>query len=129
VAVAAFQLGPIWGGTNEAEAVATIQSAIAAGITLIDTAPVYGFGRSEQILGRALEIRNLDPKFGPTAYGSYLRAVERLDALARQRFGKRVLRLALRWLLDQPGVAVAFWGAPQPKTARAFNADAGVAPR
>src|SRR5512145_1292451 len=46
--------GLSWGGTDEADAVATIQSAIAAGITLIDTAPVYGFGRSEEILGRAL---------------------------------------------------------------------------
>jgi aryl-alcohol dehydrogenase-like predicted oxidoreductase len=76
---------------------------------------VYGFGRSEQILGRALEISTLDPKFGPTTYRSYLRAAERLDALDRQRFGKRLLHLALRWLLDQPGVAVALWGARSPK--------------
>jgi len=33
----------------------TILSAIDRGITLIDTAPVYGFGKSEEIVGKALE--------------------------------------------------------------------------
>src|SRR5690349_8021803 len=42
------------GGSEEAESIATIQSAIDRGITLIDTAPVYGFGRSEEIVGKAL---------------------------------------------------------------------------
>ena len=43
-----------WGGTNESVSIATIRSAIERGITLIDTAPVYGFGRSEEIVGKAL---------------------------------------------------------------------------
>jgi len=47
--------GWMWGGTDEAEAIATIRDAVARGINLIDTAPVYGFGRSEEIVGRALE--------------------------------------------------------------------------
>ena len=46
--------GWMWGGTDEAESIATIQDAAARGITLIDTAPVYGFGRSEEIVGKAL---------------------------------------------------------------------------
>jgi aryl-alcohol dehydrogenase-like predicted oxidoreductase len=46
--------GWMWGGTDEAEAIRTIQSAVDRGITLIDTAPVYGFGRSEEIVGKAL---------------------------------------------------------------------------
>lgn len=46
--------GWMWGGTDEAESIATIQSAVARGITLIDTAPVYGFGRSEEIVGKAI---------------------------------------------------------------------------
>ncbi|HZF28026.1 MAG TPA: aldo/keto reductase [Gammaproteobacteria bacterium] len=46
--------GWMWGGTDEAEAVRTIHEALDRGITLIDTAPVYGFGRSEEIVGRAL---------------------------------------------------------------------------
>jgi aryl-alcohol dehydrogenase-like predicted oxidoreductase len=47
--------GWMWGGTDEAQSVATIRSAIDRGVTLIDTAPVYGFGRSEEIVGKALE--------------------------------------------------------------------------
>jgi aryl-alcohol dehydrogenase-like predicted oxidoreductase len=46
--------GWMWGGTDEAEAIRTVQEAVDRGITLIDTAPVYGFGRSEEIVGKAL---------------------------------------------------------------------------
>jgi aryl-alcohol dehydrogenase-like predicted oxidoreductase len=46
--------GWMWGGTDETESIATIQAAIDHGITVIDTAPAYGFGRSEEIVGRAL---------------------------------------------------------------------------
>src|SRR6201993_3669837 len=46
--------GWMWGGTSEAESIATIRAAVERGVTLIDTAPVYGFGRSEEIVGKAL---------------------------------------------------------------------------
>src|ERR1700751_6217783 len=46
--------GWMWGGTDETQSIATIRSAIERGVTLIDTAPVYGFGRSEEIVGKAL---------------------------------------------------------------------------
>ena len=47
--------GWMWGGNSDlGESIYTIRSAIARGITLIDTAPVYGFGRSEEIVGLAL---------------------------------------------------------------------------
>jgi aryl-alcohol dehydrogenase-like predicted oxidoreductase len=46
--------GWMWGGTNEAQSIATIRSAVERGVTLIDTAPVYGFGQSEEIVGKAL---------------------------------------------------------------------------
>ena len=51
--------GWMWGGTNEAESITTIRSAVDRGINLIDTAPAYGFGRSEEILGKALAEGNL----------------------------------------------------------------------
>lgn len=47
--------GWLWGGTDERESIRTIHRAVEKGITLIDTAPVYGFGRSEEIVGRALK--------------------------------------------------------------------------
>src|SRR5262249_29793236 len=46
--------GWMWGGTEEAESIATIRAAVEHGINLIDTAPAYGFGRSEEIVGKAL---------------------------------------------------------------------------
>ncbi|VVE56735.1 aldo/keto reductase [Pandoraea anhela] len=46
--------GAMWGGADDAASVATIRSAVERGINLIDTAPVYGFGHSEEIVGRAL---------------------------------------------------------------------------
>ena len=46
--------GWMWGGSDEAAAIRTIHAALDRGITLIDTAPVYGFGRAEEIVGRAL---------------------------------------------------------------------------
>lgn len=46
--------GWMWGGTDVDESIGTIRSAVERGIRLIDTAPVYGFGRSEEIVGTAL---------------------------------------------------------------------------
>ena len=43
-----------WGAQDEADSVAAIHAAIEAGINWIDTAPVYGLGRSEEVVGRAL---------------------------------------------------------------------------
>jgi aryl-alcohol dehydrogenase-like predicted oxidoreductase len=58
--------------------------------------------------------RNIDPKFQLPRYGQYLRAVAELDRFARENFGKRAVHLAARWVLDQPGVSAALWGARQP---------------
>ena len=59
------------------------------------------------------DLRRTDPKFQQPRFGQYLAAVERLDQLAQQRFGKRVIHLAVRWILDQ-GVTTALWGARHP---------------
>ena len=45
--------GWMWGGTDQRESVATIHAALHQGINLIDAAPVYGFGKSEEIVGVA----------------------------------------------------------------------------
>src|ERR1700675_3258632 len=79
--------GWMWGGSNENDAVSAIHAALERGINLIDTAPVYGFGRSEEIVGKALAVgarrkRNDDPKFLSPRFEQYLAAVERLDRFA-----------------------------------------------
>ncbi|OUJ13919.1 general stress protein [Acetobacter okinawensis] len=49
--------GSMWGGADDENAAKTIDKALDVGINLIDTAPVYGFGHSEEILGKALQGR------------------------------------------------------------------------
>ena len=49
--------GWMWGGADENEAIAAIHAAVENGISLVDTAPIYGFGRSEEIVGRAIHDR------------------------------------------------------------------------
>jgi len=44
-----------WGSQDDRDSVAAIERAVAAGVNWIDTAPVYGLGRSEEIVGRALK--------------------------------------------------------------------------
>ena len=59
------------------------------------------------------DLRLTDPKFHPPRYSQYLTAVRRLDQFARNNYGKRVIHLAVRWLLDQ-GATAALWGARHP---------------
>jgi aryl-alcohol dehydrogenase-like predicted oxidoreductase len=58
--------------------------------------------------------KTTDPKFQPPHFAEYLDATSKLDAFARDNFGKRVIHLAVRWLLDHPGVGIALWGARRP---------------
>jgi len=58
-------------------------------------------------------LRKVDPKFQGKHFRQYLAAVDELNRLARQRFNKSVLALALRWVLDQ-GPTIALWGARHP---------------
>ena len=59
------------------------------------------------------DLRQTDPKFQPRRYGQYLAAVAALDRLAHERYGKSVLALAIRFILDQ-GPTIALWGARRP---------------
>src|SRR6266566_3054892 len=65
--------------------------------------------------------KTTDPKFQPAHFAEYLDAASKLDAFARENYGKRVIHLAVRWLLDQPGVGVALWGARHPEQLAAIR--------
>ena len=60
--------GDGWGTVDDGESIRAIQEALDLGITLIDTANVYGFGRSEQVVGKAVAGRRdkvvIATKFG-----------------------------------------------------------------
>lgn len=49
--------GWMWGGADEKAAIEAIHAAIDCGMNLIDTAPMYGFGRSEELVGKAIRDR------------------------------------------------------------------------
>jgi aryl-alcohol dehydrogenase-like predicted oxidoreductase len=59
------------------------------------------------------DLRLADPKFQPPRYAQYLAAVRRLDQFAGDNYRKRVIHLAVRWILDQ-GATTALWGARHP---------------
>jgi aryl-alcohol dehydrogenase-like predicted oxidoreductase len=66
------------------------------------------------------DLRRTDPKFIKPRFEQYLAAVQRLDRLAKDRFGKRVIQLAVRWMLDQ-GITTALWGARHPDQLQAVD--------
>jgi len=61
-------MSDFYGGRDENEAIATIRRALDAGVTLFDTADMYGAGRNEELVGRAVRERRSDviiaTKFG-----------------------------------------------------------------
>jgi aryl-alcohol dehydrogenase-like predicted oxidoreductase len=63
---------PTYGEPDEQECIATVHRAIELGVTLIDTADVYGDGKNETLVGRALQGRRdqvvLASKFGNVRY-------------------------------------------------------------
>src|SRR5436190_6055669 len=60
------------------------------------------------------DLRRVDPKFQQPRFNQYLAAVSALDGFARANFGKPVLALAVRWILDR-GPTIALWGARRPE--------------
>lgn len=59
------------------------------------------------------DLRKYDPKFQSPRFEQYLAAVIQLDQLAKQNYGKSVMTLSARWILDK-GVSIALWGARKP---------------
>ena len=57
------------------------------------------------------DLRKSDPKFQAPRFEQYLAAVGQLDVIAKERFGKRVIHLAARWVLDRNDMNIALWGA------------------
>jgi aryl-alcohol dehydrogenase-like predicted oxidoreductase len=55
VGFGAWQIGSAWGEVSEKDAMAALHAAVEDGVTFVDTADVYGDGRSERLVGRLLE--------------------------------------------------------------------------
>ncbi|MGV8881629.1 MAG: aldo/keto reductase [Rhodoglobus sp.] len=72
IGLGTWQLGADWGDVSEHDAKAILQTSVDAGVTIFDTADVYGDGRSEQIIG------------------SYLRDNPELDIFVATKMGRRL---------------------------------------
>jgi aryl-alcohol dehydrogenase-like predicted oxidoreductase len=59
----------MWGGNDDRDAIQALEASIDLGITTIDTAPVYGFGHSEQLVGQVLKTKPRDQIQILTKYG------------------------------------------------------------
>ena len=70
------------------------------------------------------DLRRVDPKFRRPRLAQYLQAVRQLDEFAQRRFHRRVIHLAVRWMLDQ-GISVALWGGRHPDQVEAALGVAG----
>jgi aryl-alcohol dehydrogenase-like predicted oxidoreductase len=70
------------------------------------------------------DLRRIDPKFQSPRFAQYIGAARQLDELAQRRFRRRVIHLAVRWMLDK-GIGVALWGGRHPDQVEAALGIAG----
>jgi aryl-alcohol dehydrogenase-like predicted oxidoreductase len=85
VGFGAWQLGADWGDVSESDATATLEAALAAGVTFIDTADVYGDGQSERRIGRVLAAHTGERPFVATKIGRRVPLVHAEHTPARYR--------------------------------------------
>jgi aryl-alcohol dehydrogenase-like predicted oxidoreductase len=85
VGLGTWQLGGDWGSLAESEALAILTAAVASGVTLLDTADVYGDGRSERIIGTFLR---------------EFRSSQRGDILVATKMGRRARQDPAEFTLD-----------------------------
>ncbi len=82
VGLGTWQLGADWGDVDEQTALAVLDTSAEAGVSLFDTADVYGDGRSETFIGR------------------FLRANPGLDVVVATKMGRRVEQVPENYVLD-----------------------------
>lgn len=92
-----------WGGTDSDESIRSIRAALDAGVNCIDTAAVYGFGLSEQLVGEAIKGYERENIILATKCG--LRWDIETPTLHAESEGKRIFRTLTResilWEIDE----------------------------
>ncbi|MBW2260966.1 MAG: aldo/keto reductase [Deltaproteobacteria bacterium] len=89
--------GDLWGPADEATSIRAVRTAVDLGMTLVDTAPIYGSGVSEQVVGKALSgIR--DQVFLSTKCG-----LERVDGSIRKNLSPEAIRAEIDASLTRLG--------------------------
>jgi aryl-alcohol dehydrogenase-like predicted oxidoreductase len=82
VGLGTWQLGADWGDVDDKEALAVLDAAVESGVTFLDTADVYGDGRSEQTIA------------------AFLRGRPELDLFVATKMGRRVDQIPENYVLD-----------------------------
>jgi aryl-alcohol dehydrogenase-like predicted oxidoreductase len=85
VGFGAWQLGADWGDVSEVDAIAALEAALQEGVTFVDTADVYGDGRSERIIGRVIAGLGDERPFVATKMGRRLPRTSASGSRARAR--------------------------------------------
>ena len=92
-----------WGGSDAEASVTAVRASLDAGVDFIDTAAVYGFGLSEEIVGKAIEGRSREDIVVATKCG--LRWDVETPTLHAESEGKRIFRTlspdSIRWEIEQ----------------------------
>ena len=114
--------GWMWGGTDEKQSIHTIRSAFDRGINLIDTAPVYGFGRSEEIVGKALAEGLRNKAVIATKVGLDWRGAQPIRDASPRRIFKEIEASLKRLKTDVIDIYQVHW--PDPATPIEETADA-----
>ncbi len=70
IGLGTWQLGGTeWGALPDQQALETLRAAAEAGVTFVDTADIYGMGRSESLIGQFLKERQRERFFLATKFG------------------------------------------------------------
>jgi L-galactose dehydrogenase len=100
VAYGAAAIGSVWHPTDRAESIAAVRAALAAGVNYIDTAPWYGQGLSESVLGDALADVPRDSYFIGTKVGRYDKNVLKMFDFSKERVESSVRESLARLKLE-----------------------------
>ena len=125
ISFGAWAIGGTWGPVDDDESMRALHAAVDAGTNFVDTADVYGDGRSERLVARLRRERKGET-FSGVPYDVGLEAVERLRPLVPA--GATLAQLALRWTLMFEAVSCAIPGAKTPRQARENAAAADLPP-
>jgi aryl-alcohol dehydrogenase-like predicted oxidoreductase len=117
--------GHMWGGQDEAESIAAIHAALDQGINWIDTAPIYGSGLSEEVVGRALEqLRSSTRPLIFTKFGLGVNSDNPTRSAAASEVAAECDASLRRLGVDHIDLYQLHWPAPQPITATAAACEA-----